>query len=139
MSAKRFLDTNILVYSFDQNAPEKRKKSLEIIKDIDSWVISWQIIQEFCNVALHRFTKPISPEDLEDYLRLILLPACRIMPTAQLYEQAIRIQSQTKYRFYDSLVVASALAAGANTLYSEDLQADRVIGNLRIVNPYATL
>lgn len=88
-------------------------------------------------MALHRFAKPISPEDLEDYLRLILLPACRIMPTAQLYEQAIRIQSQTKYRFYDSLILASALAAGVNTLYSEDLQADRVIGDLRIVNPYA--
>jgi predicted nucleic acid-binding protein len=138
MSAKPFLDTNIIVYSFDKSAPEKRAKSLKIIRDPDSRMISWKVVQEFCNVALHRFATPMLAADMEDYLRLILLPACRVMPTPQLFQQAIRIQSQTKYHFYDSLVVASALAAGAETLLSEDLQSDRVIGNLRIVNPYAS-
>lgn len=136
MSDKQFLDTNILVYSFDHSAPDKRKHALEIIYQTDTWLISWQVVQEFSNVALHRFAKPMPTKDLADYLRLILLPRCRVMPTGQLYEQALRIQTQTQYRFYDSLIVASALVSGADTLYSEDLQADRFIGKLRIVNPF---
>lgn len=44
--------------------------------------------------------------------------------------------SGKQYRYYDSLIVASALVAGANILYSEDLQEDRIIGNLKIVNPF---
>lgn len=139
MSAKCFLDTNVLVYSFDHGSPGKRARSREIIRNSGSWVISWQVLQEFCNVALHRFAKPMSTEDLGEYLRLILVPGCRIMPTAQLYEQAVRIQAQTHYRFYDSLIVASALAAGVETLFSEDLQSDRMIGNLRITNPFASV
>ena len=136
MSAKFFIDTNILVYSFDHGSPEKRAIAKEIIRDGQSWVISWQVVQEFCNVALHRFAKPMLPADLRDYLRLILMPGCKVMPTAQIYQNATQIQSQTGYRFYDSLIVASALASGVETLYSEDLQADRVIGNLQVRNPF---
>jgi predicted nucleic acid-binding protein len=40
------------------------------------------------------------------------------------------------YRFYDSLIVASALNSGARILYSEDLQHGRRIGDLRIENPF---
>lgn len=136
MSGKQFIDTNVLVYSFDNSAPTKRKRAREILYSSDSWLISWQVIQEFSNVALHRFAKPMSKEDLSDFLRLVLLPRCLVMPTPQLYMQAIQIHAQTQYRYYDSLIVASALVAGANILYSEDLQEDRIIGNLKIVNPF---
>jgi len=136
MRDKAFLDTNILVYCFDQQAAEKRVCAREIVYGTDSWLISWQVVQEFCNVALHRFVQPMSTADLDEFLRLVLLPNCRVMPTGELYRQAVRIQAQTQYRFYDSLIVASALLVGVNTLYSEDLQADRIIGDLRIVNPF---
>lgn len=136
MSAKPFINTNVLVYSFDHSDADKRGRARELLYGGDDWVISWQVVQEFCNVALHRFARPMMIDDLSDFLRLVLIPHCRIMPTAQLYEQALQINAQTKYRFYDSLIVASALIAGADVLYSEDLQADRMIGNLRIVNPF---
>ncbi|MFT7513289.1 MAG: putative nucleic acid-binding protein, partial [Candidatus Omnitrophota bacterium] len=43
---------------------------------------------------------------------------------------------QTQYRYYDSLVVASAIHAGASRLYSENLQHGRTIAGLEIINPF---
>jgi predicted nucleic acid-binding protein len=57
MPAKVFLDTNVLAYTFDQEADLKRERAKEIIKGQHDWVVSWQVIQEFSNVALHRFDK----------------------------------------------------------------------------------
>lgn len=137
MSAEYFLDTNVIAYAFDRKAEQKRKRALELMALESPWVISWQIVQEFCSVALHRFSIPLDHEFLGDYLEMILLPHCKVMPGASLYRQAVQIHRDTQYRYYDSLVVAAALAAGASVLYSEDLQHGRMIGNLRIVNPFA--
>jgi predicted nucleic acid-binding protein len=136
MNAEYFLDTNIVVYAFDQKQERKRKIALSLTKPAPSWAISWQVIQEFCSVGLHRFSIPLDHEFLTDYLRLILLPQCRIMPSASIYQKALSIQQETQYRFYDSLMVAAALESGAPILYSEDLQHGRSIGHLRIVNPF---
>ena len=38
--------------------------------------------------------------------------------------------------FYDALIVASAIEAGCDILYSEDMQHGGSIGGLAIVNPF---
>ncbi len=136
MPAKIFLDTNVVVYAFDQTVPAKRERSRAIIRGNLDWVVSWQVVQEFCAVALHRFKVPMAMADLRDYLDVVLLPRCRVMPTAEIYRQALGVQTQTGYRFYDSLVVTAALVSGAGVLYSEDLQHGRQIGDVRIENPF---
>jgi predicted nucleic acid-binding protein len=137
MSADYFLDTNILIYAFDQKADDKRLKALELIRPEAPWIISWQVVQEFCSVARHRFAIPLDCDFLEDYLELLLIPHCKVMPSATISQKALTIQRDTQYRFYDSLVIAAALESGASVLYSEDLQHDRTIGHLRIANPFA--
>lgn len=136
MSAEVFLDTNVVVYSFDQTSSVKRDRALELMRG-DSWAVSWQVVQEFSSVALHRFSKPMLESDLAEYLDVILMPKCRVMPTAAIYRQALEIRKRTSYRFYDSLIVTAALECGAKILYSEDLQHGRKIGDLMIVNPFA--
>ncbi|MEM9281283.1 MAG: PIN domain-containing protein [Verrucomicrobiota bacterium] len=134
-----FVDTNILVYTFDREAKGKREIAQSIVDPVSmNWSISWQVVQEFCSVGLHRFASPLTPDFLGDFLELVLLPHCRIYPSASLYQNALTIQQTTQYRFYDSLVVASAIAAGAEVLYSEDLQHGRKIGDLEMVNPFLT-
>jgi predicted nucleic acid-binding protein len=137
MSAEYFIDTNILIYAFDRNSPEKRNKAIELTAEDRPWYISWQVVQEFCSVALHRFTIPLDHEFLSDYLELFLMPHCTVFPSANTYRKALCIQQQTQYRYYDSLIVAAALESGAGTLYSEDLQLNRLIGDLRIINPFS--
>ena len=136
MSAEYFLDTNILVYAFDQTADEKRTKALKLIQTAEPWLISWQVVQEFCSVARHRFAIPLDLEFLQDYLDLVLLPHCKIMASGPIYHKALQIQRETQYRFYDSLIVSAALESGASILYSEDLQHNRVLGHLQIINPF---
>lgn len=136
MSADLFLDTNVLVYAFDQTAPEKREQARQILRSKD-WCISWQIVQEFSSVALHRFKEPLDIGFLEDILEHLLWPHNEVMPTPALYRQALGIHQQAQYRFYDALIVAAAIESGASRLYSEDLQSGRRFGDLRIVNPFA--
>lgn len=137
MSAEYFLDTNVLFYAFDRRDEHKRSRALELIAPEMPWIVSWQVVQEFSSVALHRFPVPLTPEFLDEYLDVLLLPHCPIYPNAKLYRNAIQIHRDTHYRYYDSLVVAAALSAGVPVLYSEDLQHDRSIGGMRIVNPFA--
>ena len=135
MPAEAFLDTNILVYSFDAGAPAKQRKARELLAG-SGWFVSWQVIQEFSSVALHRFEVPLKPEDLSDYLTLKLWPRCRILPSEVILTKAIAIYARYGFRYYDSLVVASAIVGSAITLYSEDLQHGQSIDSLTIQNPF---
>lgn len=135
MSAEVFLDTNVLVYAFSTVAAQKRALARDLLGRAD-WVVSWQVIQEFGHIALKKFPVPMTPGDLEDYLALVLWPKCRVLPSLEIYRSACMIHRQTQYRFLDSLIVAGALAAGVPTLYTEDMQHGRKIGDLRILNPF---
>lgn len=137
MSAEVFLDTNILVYAFDHRDPRKRGIASTLADPrSDRWVVSWQVVQEFCSVALHRFKIPMLPEDLNEYLDLVLLPRCRVHTSGEVFSQAVEIHRRTQYRYFDSLVIASAIHSGASILYSEDLQHGWILGGLTIRNPF---
>lgn len=138
-SARFFLDTNILIYSFDAREPAKRDKAQELIEqalESGAGAISWQVVQEFLNVALHKWEKPMLPADSKEYLQTTLLPLCKIYPSSEIWSAALRIVEESQYRFYDGLIVASAIQSGASILYSEDLQHGRRFDSLEIQNPF---
>jgi predicted nucleic acid-binding protein len=79
MPAEFFLDTNVLVYTFDSSAPAKRTRARELVQDAletGDGVISWQVAQEFLNVALHRFERPLTPREAAEYVDEVLAPLC---------------------------------------------------------------
>ncbi|MCE9588074.1 MAG: PIN domain-containing protein [Verrucomicrobia bacterium] len=139
MSADFFLDTNILVYSFDDGEPAKRDKARELIEqalETRRGAISWQVVQEFLNVALHKWHKPMTPADSREYLQTVLNPLCAVYPSTEIWSASLRIAEESQYRFYDSLIVAAAIQSGATIIYSEDLQHGRQFGTLEIRNPF---
>jgi len=139
MSDKYFLDTNIFVYSFDQSQPEKMEKARAIIDDAlqkSSGIISYQVIQEFINVATRKFAVPLKLKDVKEYLRLVLNPLCQVYPDLELYETSLDLQNETGYSFYDSLILSAALHGGCSVIYSEDLRSWQYVHSLRIVNPF---
>lgn len=139
MSAKYFLDTNIIVYSFDASQSEKKERALVLIGDAlqsGLGVISTQVIQEFLNVASRKFITPLKEEDGKAYLKLVLWPLCKVYPDLALYEVSLELQRETSYSFYDALILASALCGRCEILYSEDFQSGQQIRGLRIVNPF---
>jgi len=139
MSDKYFIDTNIFVYCFDERQLEKKVRSLALIADAlqtKNGIISWQVIQEFLNVATRKFLAPLKPEDAKIYLRKVLHPLCQVFPDLDLYQTALDILQKTGYSFYDSLIMAGALRGGCTILYSEDLHAGHQVDKLKVVNPF---
>jgi predicted nucleic acid-binding protein len=139
MSVRYFLDTNIFVYSFDNRQPAKKQRSMELIQqalETGLGIISTQVIQEYLNVATQKFAVPLAVDDAQAYLNLVLNPLCQVYPDLTLYKRCLEIQTETKYSFYDSLIIAAAVQGGCERLYSEDLQDGQEVRGVRIVNPY---
>lgn len=134
-----FIDTNIFVHSFDQTAPAKARIASQIIRKAlatQKGVISFQVVQEFLNVALRRFARPMNTSEAEQYFTVTLRPLLTIHSSPALYLEALHLQSRHKLSWYDSLIVAAAQQAQCEVLLSEDLQHGQKFGSLRIENPF---
>jgi predicted nucleic acid-binding protein len=139
MSDRSFLDTNIFVYSFDANAPDKAAIANRLISEAlasHKGVISYQVVQEFFNLALRRFQQPMNASQAEQYLATVLRPLLAVHSSAALYSEALRLYGQGGLSWYDALIVAAAQQSGCDILLSEDLQHGRNFGGLRIANPF---
>jgi predicted nucleic acid-binding protein len=140
MSGRFFLDTNIFVYSFDANAPKKAAQAARLIRkgiETRGGIVSYQVVQEFFNVALRRFVKPMSSVDAEQYLSTTFRPLLAVHSSLALYGEALRIGARFRLAWYDSLIVASAIEGQCNVLYSEDFQDGQKIESVSISNPFA--
>jgi predicted nucleic acid-binding protein len=134
-----FLDTNVLVYTFDARVPRKQRIARDLVTQAlkDRYgIISFQVAQEFLNVALRKFKPPMSPAQAQAYLTRVLMPLCEVFPDADLYSDALSIASKGGWTFYDSLVMASAAAGKCRILFSEDLQSGRIVQGVEIRNPF---
>src|SRR5215470_13959401 len=112
MTGRFFLDTNIFVYSFDAGSPQKAAKSKKLIRNAihtSRGIVSYQVVQEFFNVALRRFTKPMTIGDAEQYLATTFRPLLAVHSSPALYGEALRIAAKFQLRWYDALIVASAI------------------------------
>ena len=134
-----FLDTNILVYTFDDRTPRKRATAHEWVRGglaSGRGVIGTQVAQEFLNVATGKFQTPLSQSDTREYIDVVLKPLCRHYPTLESFKQALKIKAETGYSWYDSLIIAAAIEAQCSWLITEDLQDGHKIGSLTIRNPF---
>jgi predicted nucleic acid-binding protein len=139
MSGRFFLDTNIFVYSFDTSSPKKAEQATTLIRnalDTRGGIVSYQVVQEFFNVALRRFAKPMSSPDAEQYLSTTFRPLLSVHSSQALYGEALRIAARFKLPWYDSLIVASAIEGQCDVLYSEDFQHGQEFGKVTISNPF---
>jgi predicted nucleic acid-binding protein len=126
-----FFDTNILVYAFLDLA--KREQALNLVAS--GGVISAQVLNEFTNVARRKRQRQWS--DIESAIAVIRFQFPDIVPlTADTHAAALDLARDHGFAFYDALIVAAAIEAGCDILYSEDMQHGRAIGGLTIRNPF---
>ena len=140
MSGRFFLDTNIFAYTFDATAPAKAKKASQLIRraaDTGEGIVSYQVVQEFFNVALRRFSHPMGTAEAEQYLITVFRPLLAVHSSPAIYVEGLRLVGKYRFAWYDSLILAAALEGKCKTLYSEDFQHGREIEGLRIENPFA--
>ncbi|SEN75884.1 PIN domain-containing protein [Bradyrhizobium sp. OK095] len=126
-----FLDTNILVYA--QQTGPKATISQDLIAE--GGTISVQVLNELTNVLRKKDNR--SWRDIElvlDDVDNALEPALPL--AAATTRAALALARDHGFAFYDALIVAAAIEAGCDVLYSEDMQHGRSIAGLSIVNPF---
>jgi predicted nucleic acid-binding protein len=139
MSDRFFLDTNIFVYCFDRTAPAKARRALQLIRsgvENRKGIVSYQVVQEFFNVALRSFAQPMAVSDAEQYLSTVFRPLLAVHSSPALFGEALRLSARLRFSWYDALIVAAAIEGQCGILYSEDLQSGQRIGGLEIKNPF---
>jgi predicted nucleic acid-binding protein len=128
---KVFLDTNILVYAQEAGARGDIARRLVA----EGGIISVQILNELANVLSRKLRHDWSEVAavLDDARAALDEP---IPVTLPLHLSALEFARIHKIAFYDALILAAALEAGCETLYSEDFQHGRRFGDLTILNPF---
>jgi predicted nucleic acid-binding protein len=92
-------------------------------------------LQEFYVAVTHKLAVPLKERDAEKaVIDLSVLPVVQV--DVSMIMSAIKISQSLKFSFWDSLIIESAISAGARILYSEDLQHGQTIDELQIINPY---
>ncbi|MFN2111366.1 MAG: PIN domain-containing protein [Anaerolineae bacterium] len=135
-----FFDTNVLVYLFDDDAPEKQALARTVLQrevEVGQAVLSTQVLQEFFVATTRKLAVPLSSEDGERAVR-DLAELTVIQVTTGLVLDAIRRTGRMGFSFWDALIIETALASGADRLLTEDLQHGQRIDGLLIENPFIT-
>ena len=127
-----FIDTNVLIYA--QETGEKAETARSVM--LAGGVISVQVLNEFTDVLRRKYRlewRAIA-EALAD-VRAVFDPVRSI--GIETHTSAVALARAHGFRFYDALIVASAIDAGCDTLLTEDLQAGQRVDGVTIVNPFA--
>jgi len=132
MPAKVFIDTNIVIYAL---GPASDKASVVAPLLVGRPTISTQVLTEVTNVVSKRLAMPFA-----EIRRLLtkLEALCQVeLINAKTIHSGLDVMERYRFSWFDSLIIAAALEAGCETLFTEDLQHGQVIENrLTIFNPF---
>ena len=132
----KFVDTSVLVYLFDAGAPSKQARARELLREErDRLVVSVQVLGEFYVTVTRKLAVPL-PSDAAAHAVDAL---CELQVQAlhpELARSAVRRSQSSRLSYWDSLIIETALGAGAEVLFTEDLQDGQAIDGLRVVNPF---
>ena len=127
-----FVDSDVLVYAV---TTDPRAAAAQALLE-SGCITSVQGLNEFTNVARRKLG--MSWGEVRQALADIRI-LCRTILALDIatHEDALRIAERYGYAIFDALIVASALKAGSDVLWSENMQDGIVIdGRLRIANPF---
>jgi predicted nucleic acid-binding protein len=134
---RTFVDSNVLIYAHDVDAGSKRQAAARALQELwDSrLVISPQVLQEFYVNVTRKIASPLPRASARAIVDAYAIWCIDITP-AEL-TAAFRIEDDGRIGFWDALIVASALKAGAERILSEDLNAGQKIRGVRIESPFS--
>jgi predicted nucleic acid-binding protein len=137
MTALRFLDTNILLYSIssERAEAEKRERAISLLGR-DDIGLSVQVLGEFYVQA----TRATRRDALAHEIAAGLIEAWLRFPvqnlTRELVLNALTIKAAHGFSYWDSAIIAAASALGCRELYTEDLPHGGDVQGVRIIDPF---
>ena len=132
-----FIDTSVLVYFVDADEPEKQEISRRLVREHlaeGAGTTSVQVLREFF-WSSRRLRTPVSHETASEAVEY-LVKFSPLQEDASMVLEAVRRTQKMSISFRDALIVEAALKAGADRLFTEDLQHGQVIEGMRVENPF---
>lgn len=141
MSVRTFIDTDVLVYLFDQDAPEKQAVARSILQShgLDrELVLSTQVLQEFYVTATRKLDRALPTANAHEAVRdFAALPVVQI--DTDMVLRSVELSRRHQVSLWDALIIEAAVAGACSHLLSEDLQDGWNIQGLRVENPFRRL
>jgi len=135
-----FVDTNIFVYAYDRSAGKKHETALALIRqlwDSGQGCTSIQVLQELF-VSLTKKANPLLDPKLAAQIIRDLSTWHTHVPGTEDVQQAIEVCQQYRISFWDAMIIQSAKRIGCNRIWSEDLSATQIYGQVSISNPFVS-
>jgi len=132
MKDKVFIDTNVLIYLYSVDEPDKRRKAISVFDNYDC-ITSTQAINEFCNICIKKMGKNV--KDIKTAITEII-SACKLeLVETDTINTALELHNRYNYSYFDCLMLASALNSDCKYIFTEDMSDSQVIyEKLKIVN-----
>jgi predicted nucleic acid-binding protein len=138
MTDRVFVDTNVLIYAHDSEAGGKRARASALL--VELWqsrrgALSAQVLQEFYVNITRKTARPLDREVAAGIVERYA--AWRPIPgDHELLLAALNVERRFSLSFWDAMIAAAAIRAGAKTLLTEDLQHGQSLDGVRIENPF---
>ena len=133
-----FVDTNVLVYAFDKSHSPKKSVAQQLLNDLidlDHLRVSTQVLQELFVTLTRKVSRPCSSDEALAVLEDLASWPLTVVDLAAI-RAAVALAAEAKLSFWDALIVVAAARAGAEILYTEDLNHGQEILGIQIRNPF---
>lgn len=137
MTAKFFIDTNVLVYAASRadDDQSKRQAARALLARPDIY-FSAQVLQEFYSVAVNKQRLGMTHDEAVAVLQsLAAFPVCPI--SRELVMEAVELRQRYQISYWDAAIIAAAKQMGCNAIYSEDLNPGQDYQAVIVINPFA--
>jgi predicted nucleic acid-binding protein len=138
MKDKILVDTNILVYAYDNSEAIKQAKYISILDQLvktNCGVITTQILAEFFVTVTRKIPQPLTITEaiksLENYQKSWLI----LEITPMIILEAARGVRDYQINFWDAQIWATAKLNQIPTVYSEDFNVDSFLEGVNFINP----
>lgn len=141
MSAKGFVDTNILIYAASgaSRYPAKHGRAWEII-DSAEFAISTQVMAEFY-VAAQRKKEgriPLTEAEAKEWIDRLAL--AEVIPVdLSIVQQGVAYSQRFDISYWDAALIAAAEKMDLPVLYTEDLNHGQLYGSVKVINPFKAI
>jgi predicted nucleic acid-binding protein len=133
-----FVDTNVLVYAFDQSAGEKRDRARSVLDQLWSDMrgrLSIQVLQEFYVAVTQKVPRPMEQETAAGIVRDLSYWRLHA-PVTEDVLGAIGLQQRYMSSFWDAMIIWSAQQLSCGEVWSEDLREGQDYDGVRVANPF---
>ena len=133
------LDTNVLIYFYDHNSPEKQTRAREIVTRLAqtrNGCLSAQTLAEFITATMRKLKPPLSASEA-------LIEASQLAGVFQVFDltqnivlEAARGVRDHQFAYYDAQIWAAARLNQVPLIFSEDFQDGQILEGVRFINPF---